>query len=541
MCTVLTWIQFTWSVVNARTLHIDIITPGSMSTALLGGLPFVRPAFDSALEDIKQDYPSLTVSQAFITANESEECMGENIDHVAEYFYRRPNSCPLKEEGFCWTIFILPGCSRNLDEIQQFGTELNKVVLSSSISSSYLIQKARFPTLLTTSVAPISPTYYASFLRLIRMYNWTTVVVVTDIGGINPVYEIGGRAVFNLLASAIPRIDVTFIPVNLTGDVSAVELIQLLQILKATTRVVILVADSLPSNKLLIQARFNGMTDGSYVYVLVNPLTLPYDGGRQRTTAHAYHFEEARKSYSSCLLVSIGVDNRFSLNPNAVTIEADPFVSIWKERSKAAYNYTYPAGRQPTQHVATSYAAVMVVAQVADELRQHESPFDFGNGALLARQFFGRTFHTKVGDITFDQQGQRVPQTFVGYFDPDKDAFVPFLIHEPQSGSNNFVEVMQPLWPNGSWPVPNQPPCGFQGIGCVKGNMWITIIVVVVVAAVIAISIYSASKRFFLDQRLHELWWNLDADLLLGGGEESTCEVGSNEIGLGLHRVKNLP
>ncbi|OQV20012.1 hypothetical protein BV898_06016 [Hypsibius exemplaris] len=441
-----------------------------MTPAVLGGLTYVGPAFESALQDVKHDYPLLNVSQTFIIADILEDdgdCLAlESDNQVAEYYYNQRIHRATEGQS-CWTIFVLPGCSPSLRGIQKFGNGVNKVVLTSGVSSYYLTDKSGFPTLLTTALTTLSITYYTTFLRLAQFYNWTTVMVVTESEGVNGGFFTQASGVCDVLSSATPRIVAYFVPASLTGPVTEDVLNGILDRFAASARIMIFIADSLPVNKLLIQAGVRGMNDGSYVYVLQTPLSVPYDGSRLRNISNEYHFEEARKIYPSCILVGLGSDREFIEGLSMA--RSHPFVKHWKAMSKKKYNYTYPQNKQPPLHAASSYASLMVVSQVADELRRQQPPFNFNDGALLASKFFLRTFETKVGNISLDHLGQRIPEILIGYFDSDDDRFVPFMSYKPNQNNQNFETLLPIKWSSGTWPVPSELRCGFQGMRCVTG------------------------------------------------------------------------
>ncbi|OQV18144.1 hypothetical protein BV898_07732 [Hypsibius exemplaris] len=168
--------------------------------------------------------------------------------------------------------------------------------------------------------------------------------------------------------------------------------------------------------------------------------------------------------------------------------------------------------------VASSYAAVVVVSQVADQLRRQEPPFDFSNGAALARQFLSRTFETRIGNVTFDELGQRIPQVLVGYYDSTTDNFKPFLTYPSPSGDFEGLQNQQPIpWP-GPWPVPSVPFCGFQGLGCMLSGYDYTIPTVAGSVAVVAmIIILTTSIAWRLRPSFWETWWFLNSALLSRG------------------------
>ncbi|OWA52568.1 hypothetical protein BV898_17019 [Hypsibius exemplaris] len=208
------------------------------------------------------------------------------------------------------------------------------------------------------------------------------------------------------------------------------------------------------------------MTDGSYVYVLTTALTQPFEGSRLRNMSDEHRFQEARRSYPSCLLLDYGSNEKFEFSEAINGLH--PLIDAWKAQSKREYNVTYPVSRQ-TVHAPAAYESVVVVAQMADQLRLRD-PFDFNDGALLARQFFGKTFETKIGNITFDQLGQSVAEIAIGYYDLVEDNFVPFLKYERISDASEIRAIRKPRWEGGGWPVPSEPLCGFQGQRCAFGS-----------------------------------------------------------------------
>lgn len=73
-------------------LKIEIITLAFMGTNLYAGLPYVGPAFDLALEEIRSLYPQLNITQRILGDQRYRTCndWSVNSDNViASYFYRR--------------------------------------------------------------------------------------------------------------------------------------------------------------------------------------------------------------------------------------------------------------------------------------------------------------------------------------------------------------------------------------------------------------------------------------------------------------------
>ncbi|OQV22718.1 hypothetical protein BV898_03547 [Hypsibius exemplaris] len=169
-------------------------------------------------------------------------------------------------------------------------------------------------------------------------------------------------------------------------------------------------------------------------------------------------------------------------------------------------------------HTRAAYASMILVAQVADQLRHKEPLFDFNDGALLARQFFGRTFETKVGNISFDELGQSLAEIGIGYYDPAEDEFVPFLSYKRLSEASKIEVIGQVRWMDGVWPVPSEPLCGFQGLKCAVDNaFWRTVGGATAGALAVSLSLLFITRRVLREQMIHHLlWWNLDPSLLVG-------------------------
>ncbi|GAV03714.1 hypothetical protein RvY_14103 [Ramazzottius varieornatus] len=73
-------------------VHIGIITLGLLYAAEMGSLYYITPAYNSALDDIKQTYPRLRVSQHFVADPAFRLCgdlMPDSDNLLARFYYGR--------------------------------------------------------------------------------------------------------------------------------------------------------------------------------------------------------------------------------------------------------------------------------------------------------------------------------------------------------------------------------------------------------------------------------------------------------------------
>ncbi|GAV01333.1 hypothetical protein RvY_12063-1 [Ramazzottius varieornatus] len=77
---------------------------------------------------------------------------------------------------------------------------------------------------------------------------------------------------------------------------------------------------------------------------------------------------------------------------------------VWRNQSATVYGYSYKATEMISPHPASSYAALMMFAQIVNESYLQDT-----SGKYLARSFLNKTFHLNTGDIRIDEHGDRIP------------------------------------------------------------------------------------------------------------------------------------
>ncbi|OWA55425.1 hypothetical protein BV898_19812 [Hypsibius exemplaris] len=105
-------------------------------------------------------------------------------------------------------------------------------------------------------------------------------------------------------------------------------------------------------------------------------------------------------------------------------------------------------------HIFATYMTLMGMAEVLEETRRNNWST---SGKQLAKLFMNRTFHTKAGDFTIDEGGERTSAMAITHH------LNVMLIQDGHTTPLRQVAVMD--WP-GVWPVLSRPVCGFHGEKC---------------------------------------------------------------------------
>ncbi|OWA51027.1 hypothetical protein BV898_15529 [Hypsibius exemplaris] len=96
-------------------LQVEIITLTSLYPFLLGGLQYVGPAFESAREDIRSQYPKLNFTQTFIYGeNAPYSDWLAQYENVLAYYYYRIRRAPPQEAPHV-TAFVMAGMPCMID------------------------------------------------------------------------------------------------------------------------------------------------------------------------------------------------------------------------------------------------------------------------------------------------------------------------------------------------------------------------------------------------------------------------------------------
>ncbi|GAV00010.1 hypothetical protein RvY_10927 [Ramazzottius varieornatus] len=162
-------------------LNITVVTYGSPKRFLSISLPYTAPAYQLAVEDIRDSF-SFHVQQIFIQTENITTC--QDLDSysylVPQYYYRERSPDSL-------FVIALPGCDE-LDTLGDLSREWNTMILSSGNSFGLKGRHyVRFPTAVSFSV--INFDVWANCIAaILTRFQWTSISIIYDRWGSNSFY-----------------------------------------------------------------------------------------------------------------------------------------------------------------------------------------------------------------------------------------------------------------------------------------------------------------------------------------------------------------
>ncbi|OQV12431.1 hypothetical protein BV898_13307 [Hypsibius exemplaris] len=475
-------------------LNVQIFSVVFAYPILLGSLPYVGPAFDTAREEITQLHPKLNISHDFLVSSpECRTCLDWSRDSenaLAAFYYGKIGTRPRDV-----TLFLIPGCD-DMNGVAQFATQLDKLILSSVISAGNIADRATWPTWITTTILSTS-TFARTIKNIIDLYSWRNLAIVSHANGnsFGPVFA----AYMNNHFSRSSKYQIYFHTIESRTSPAAYQ--NLLRNISVLSRVVFYFGEATQLRQLMTTAGLQNMTNGEYVYLAFLPYRHSSRGRFAWTPAEPGTEKVAKEAFKSVII-----------------IETDPFESkekqdlfqSWKTRSRDVYNFTYAVNESLSPNPASTYSAMMIMAKVLDELRQSGDPETWKSGKKLANQFLNRTFSLRTGNVTIGAFGERIPAMIVTQTDVESDKIMIRLRQDPTS---DRLTVINPIiWPTAQWPVLNEPRCGFRGdaIKCMQHQDLFdaglgTIFCLILLAAAAYVFRRHASAKKILTN-----WWIID-------------------------------
>ncbi|OQV12419.1 hypothetical protein BV898_13295 [Hypsibius exemplaris] len=474
-------------------LNVQIFSVVFAYPILLGSLPYVGPAFDTAREDILQLHPKLNISHDFLVS--SPECRtcpdwSRNSENALAAFYYKKIGTRLRDV----TLFLVPGCE-DMNGVAQFATQLDKLILSSVISAGNIADRTTWPTWITTTILSTS-TFARTIDNIVDLYNWRHLTIVSHASG-NSFGPVFSAYLSNHFSKS--KYQIYFYTIESTTSPVAYQ--NLLRKISALSRVVFYFGEATQLRQLMTTAGLQNMTNGEYVYLAFLPYRHSGRGHFAWTPAEPGTEKVAKEAFKSVII-----------------IETDPFEAkenqdlfqIWKTRSRDAYNFTYAVNESLSPNPASTYSAVMITAKVLDELRQSGNPKTWRSGTKLANHFLNRTFSLRTGNVTIGAFGERIPAMVVTQTDVESDEIVIRLRQDPTS--DRLTVISSVIWPTEQWPVLNEPRCGFRGdaIKCIQNQdffgagLGTIVCLILLAAAAYVFRRHASAKNIFTN------WWIID-------------------------------
>ncbi|XP_055354864.1 atrial natriuretic peptide receptor 1-like [Paramacrobiotus metropolitanus] len=361
------------------------------------------------------------------------------------------------------------------------------------------------------AVTHFAPSQCSEFyIDLFKRYNWTTIFVLIDKGS-PPVYPIiASNLLDDLKQNRIVTPIVREIPTK--PGASFGQFGPILEDIRKISRVVLFFGHNAFLREFLITAANMGMTNGEYVYIVVESMRNKILG-RLNWKYDDANDEKALQAFQSLLIVhqknvDMGTDLR--LGPEFI------------RRSFLDYNFTYSLQDQPFLPIVDSYLAFPTIATVLNDSIREGHIRDLGDGRALARRFLNRTFTNEYGTFYIDENGQRRTDFVVSYF---LSSGVRERLVARDGMTRSWIEITQlDHWGNSStasFPPLSEPICGYlhQKPACLQkyGSnqtyiIGFTIAGVVLLVFTVIICCVRSAKRKAHGQLIHNTWWQLTLD-----------------------------
>ncbi|XP_055355619.1 atrial natriuretic peptide receptor 1-like, partial [Paramacrobiotus metropolitanus] len=435
-------------------VNLEIITLSFLYPVMLGSMTYVGPAYRLALEGIRQSYPRLNVTHTIIADEKYRDCSTfayDVVDLTAEHLQNTGTLTPEPHRDKCSaSVMLFTGCAE-IPEIVPFATQLDKLIITTVATSPNLRKKTLTPTWIGTTCNSFQ-IYLTMVLSVVKRFRWTSVGVICDTGA-----NAGGYPEF---ASESAKILITngrqvYQEFYSSKTATVADRMDVLRRMNDRARVYFYFGDYNEFRRLLLAAANLIMTNGEHVYI-------PMAGFRKSSAPGYYSWnkgdsddEIVRQAYRSVLLMELNeaVYGRTNRSGN--------FTQQMIDGSKELYNYTYKPFELVTPHPAATYATMMVLAQVMEQLRSTGNQEVWSSGRQFAKQFMNRTFTTDVGDVCIDEVGERLPAINLNQLDWNTSRVrALYVLKVPEFTLVEAGEEPQWLIP---WPPPNEPRCGFRG------------------------------------------------------------------------------
>ncbi|XP_055339077.1 atrial natriuretic peptide receptor 1-like [Paramacrobiotus metropolitanus] len=434
-------------------VDLEIITLAILYPVMLGSMAYVGPAYRLALDNIRQRYPRLNVTHTIIADKKYPDCGALAFDSVfltAKQFYTTGALTPGEYDRNCSaSVMVFSGCSE-IDDVVPFVTQLDKLIITTVGTNPSLRKKTITPTWIGTTCNSFQ-IIVSMVLSIAKKFRWTSVGLIADTGTNRGYEHFARESGKTVIANGGQAYQEWYNSKTMTND----ERIALLRRLNDRARVYFYFGDYGEFRRLLLVAANLGMTNGEHVYI-------PMAGFRKSSEPGYYSWnkgdgddEIARQAYRSVLLME------FNEAVFGKTNGSDNFTQQMIQGSKELYNYTYQPFELVTPHPAATYATMMILAQVMEQLRSTGNQEVWSSGRKLAKLFMNRTFTTEVGDVCIDEVGERLPVMNLNQIDWNTSRVrMLYVLKVPELTLMKTTEEPQWLIP---WPPPNEPQCGFRG------------------------------------------------------------------------------
>ncbi|XP_059474478.1 atrial natriuretic peptide receptor 1 isoform X2 [Neocloeon triangulifer] len=227
--------------------------------------------------------------------------------------------------------------------------------------------------------------------------------------------------------------------------------------------------------------------------------------------------ERARKAYEALLTVT-------ARNPKDQ--EYEQFFNEVHQIAEYRFNYTYSQEEGVSTFVTAFHDAVLLYAHALREtLNNNGTERD---GEDITRRMWNRTFTGIAGEVTIDENGDRVADYSLLDLDPETNSFQVVANYVGQNRSLEFEPGKKIHWAGGRTSAPpDTPTCGFDGSLCpdnsLPGYAILSIVLssVVVILSIVSFFIY---RHYKIEAAIASMTWKISwSEINKAGAAAAKC------------------
>ncbi|OCT71259.1 guanylate cyclase 2G [Xenopus laevis] len=295
-----------------------------------------------------------------------------------------------------------------------------------------------------------------------------------------------------------------------------------LQAVALVSRVIVLVTSSVDARSILIEAEKQGLTDGKYVFIMVQQFEVSgFMDNFWKDTLKSEN-EVILKAYEAVLMLAL----------NSTYSYAAFMKEVYHKLTEAPFYSEIISEAQVSPYSAYLYDSVLLYALGLKEIfRQGKNPSD-GRALVESIKGYNRTdFYGITGSLSIDDNGER----FIDYavydlqHSDNTSRFVPVLRFDSHKKTIIPTSALPFInWPGSSLPK-DRPQCGFQNEFCqasVTDTPVIALIATFVLTAVggLIFLIFLVMQKWKLKKHFNsDNWWHINyADITILKDQKNT-------------------
>lgn len=193
-----------------------------------------------------------------------------------------------------------------------------------------------------------------------------------------------------------------------------------------------------------------------------------------------------------------------------------------KDLAKEKYNYTFAENETVSTIVTAFYDAVFLYAYALNdtirELGQEAALYAPLNGTRLAHLMWNRSFKGITGNVTIDENGDRISDYSLYDMNPDTGYFELVANYYHDIGLQ-YIKERSIHWAGGrDSPPPDKPKCGFDGSLCPDNSLPIYAILSIVLSilvVVMALISFLGYRHYKLEAEINSMTWKVTQNEIL--------------------------